>query len=884
MKTNSSTFKLTGTNAVERSQSIFRHIRNAIFSLAIFLSFNFQLSAQSVLTGFVKDSDGQPVAGATVLIKGTDVFAVADTNGRFSIPAVKKPPYTLRISSVGFKYSELEVSDRTDFPLQVALKNDNVISEIVITARRREENSQEVPIPISIVKGSQVDDAGAFNVNRVKELIPSVQLYSSNPRNTTLNIRGLGSTFGLTNDGIDPGVGFYVDGVYYARPASTSLDFIDLEQIEVLRGSQGTLFGKNTTSGAFNIRTREASFTQGANFELSYGNYGYVQAKTSVTGPLAKNLAGRISFSGTQRDGLLQNVRTLQSVNDLNNLGVRGQLLYRPNENVKVTLSGDVTDQNPNGYAQLVAGVVTTKRSAHRQFNKIISDLGYKLPSENPFDRLVDHDATWKSGNQLGGVTLNGEFKIGPGTLTSTSAWRYWIWDPSNDRDFTGLQSLAKSQATSKHEQWSQEIRYAGEFSERLSGVVGVYALGQTLQSDPTQIEEAGADQWRFQQPSATGKDTLWKTPGLLNGYGIKTDLKLKSFSGAAFANIDWEVLKKVHLIPGIRYNIDEKTLNYKRTTYGGLQTTNKDLLKLKERVYSNQAFDADVSQGNLSGQITLAYRPSEKINLFSTYSTNFKPIGVNVGGLPVDDKGNVLDSLATIKPEYVTHYEVGVKTTYGKNATLNLVIHNTDIKDYQTLVQSPQVGLNRGYLSNAEKVRVWGIEVDGNLNVRKHISLYGSLAYTEGEYVKFTNAPVPLEETGGKDASGKEISFKDISGGALPGISKWAGSIGVELSSGNSKLIGLNGKFFLAVETFGRSSFSSSPSPSQYLNISGYALSNARIGFKASNGLSIFFWTRNSFNKNYFEQLLPAGGNAGHYAAVLGDQRTLGTTIRYSF
>src|SRR5690606_15386076 len=140
--------------------------------------------------------------------------------------------------------------------------------------------------------------------------------------NTTLNIRGLGSTFGLTNDGIDPGVGFYVDGVYYARPAAATLDFIDVEQIEVLRGPQGTLFGKNTTAGAFNITTKKPSFTPSATFEASYGNYGYIQAKSSVTGPIIpKKLAARISFSGTQRDGMLYNVRTLKYVNDLNNLG-----------------------------------------------------------------------------------------------------------------------------------------------------------------------------------------------------------------------------------------------------------------------------------------------------------------------------------------------------------------------------------------------------------------------------------------------------------------------------------------------------------------------------------------------------------------------------------
>ena len=163
-------------------------------------------------------------------------------------------------------------------------------------------------------------------MNRIKELVPSVQLYSSNPRNTGINIRGLGSPFGLTNDGIDPGVGFYVDGVYYARPAATTLDFIDVERIEVLRGPQGTLFGKNTTSGAFNITSRKPSFNSGADFEVSYGNYAYLQAKASVTGALSEKIAGRLSFSGTQRDGIIDNVRTGKPTNTLNNQGIRDQL------------------------------------------------------------------------------------------------------------------------------------------------------------------------------------------------------------------------------------------------------------------------------------------------------------------------------------------------------------------------------------------------------------------------------------------------------------------------------------------------------------------------------------------------------------------------------
>jgi iron complex outermembrane receptor protein len=842
------------------------------FFIPVFLLWT-NLAFSQDLTGVIKDKTGVPLVGSTVVFKGTNVYTIADIDGKFSIPARKEFPFTLRISSVGFNPKEVLISELPSTPLEVILVDDNQLSEVVISSRRREETAQDVPIPISIIGGKLIADAGAFNVNRLKELVPTVQLYSSNPRNTTLNIRGLGSTFGLTNDGIDPGVGFYVDGVYYARPAATTLDFIDIEQVEVLRGPQGTLFGKNTTAGAFNITTRAPSYKPGAIFEVSYGNYGYIQAKTSITGPLGKKFAGRLSFSGTQRDGLLYNVRTLKNVNDLNNLGLRGQLQYTPTDKIRILLIGDLSSQKPDGYAQVIAGVAPTLRAPYRQFKQIIADLDYKLPYTSAFERIIDTDSPWRSGNELGGVSLNVDAKIGSGTLTSTTSLRYWNWDPLNDRDFTGLPVLSKSQATSRHTNWTQEIRYAGNFSSSLSGVIGVFGIGQNLVTDPVHIEESGAAQWRFSQSSTSA---LWKTPGLFDGFGIKTTSTLKSFGGAVFGQLDWAITKKLHILPGIRYNYDEKDVDYARVTYGGLQTTDPELLALKNGVYSNQAFKANVNEKNFSGQLTLAYKASKRFNAFATYSTSYKPVGVNLGGLPTAS-GRVLIELASIKPEYVTHYEIGVKTSPTENSTLNIVFHNTDIEDYQTQVQTAEVGVNRGYLANAEQVRVRGVELDGNVSFSKHFALYGAVAYTDGKYISFKNAPVPLEETGGASA------FKDISGGDLPGISKWAGSLGGELSAGG-KLLTREGKFFLAVDSYLRSSFSSSPSPSKYLNIDGYTLLNGRIGFRATDGLSMFVWARNLFDVDYFEQLLPAAGNAGHYAGVLGDPRTYGVTLRYSF
>lgn len=832
-----------------------------------------QTNAQ--LTGQVINEKKEGIPGASVQIRGTNTGTHTDTAGFFKFESTPKVPYTISVSSVAYEPRNISIRKQNDtitVKLQILYQTDT----IVITSRRRRELLQDVPIPVTVISSKLLSESGAFNVNRIKEFVPSLQLYTSNPRNTGINVRGLGSPFGLTNDGLDPGVGFYVDGVYFARPAAATIDFLDVERFEVLRGPQGTLFGKNTTAGAISITTKKPSFTSGGTIETSYGNYGYIQAKASVTGPIAKTLAARFSFSGTQRDGVVKNIRTDKYTNDLNNLGLKLQLLFNVSDNTSITLSGDYNKQKPDGYAQVVAGIVTTKRPAYRQFGAIITDLNYQLPSTNAFDRVIDHDTPWNSGNEIGGTSVNVDTRIGRGTLTTTTAYRYWIWEPSNDRDFTGLQALAKSQNPAKHKNVSQEFRYAGNINDRLSGVIGLFYIGQEV--NITGTEESGRDQWRFSQSSTSD---LWKTPGLFEGYGISTRSSIKSSGAAIFTNIDWEFAKHFHVLPGIRFNYDEKNVTYSRTTYGGLQTTDPQLLALKKSVYSDQSYVSDAAERNITYQFTFAYRPTKRINAFATYSTSYKPVGVNVAGLPTVNGAPATD-LAVIRPEYTKHYEVGIKTSLIDDVTFNFSIYNSDIKDYQTNVQSPELGVNRGYIANAARVRVRGIEADATYRASYNFDFYGALSYNEGTYIKFENAPLPLEETGNTQNS-VQVAFKDISGESLPGISKWAGSLGGEYSTA-STFFGKPGRLFVAGDLFFRTEFSSSPSPSAYLNVDGYNLLNVRLGFRVQKGLSIIGWGRNIFDRNYFEQLLPAGGNAGHYAGVLGDPRTFGITLNYKF
>src|SRR5215510_5998343 len=252
------------------------------------------------IAGVVKDSSGGVLPGASVKIindgANTSTDLVAQADGSYRSEPVAAGAYRVSASLDGFETVERRVAViagqtlMADFTLSPARFSQSV----VVTARRVEELAQDVPIPVSVVKGDLVSDTGAFNVNRMKEMIPTVQFYSTNPRNSAINIRGLGAPFGLTNDGIETGVGLYIDGVFYARPAAATLDFLDVERIEVLRGPQGTLFGKNTTAGAINVTTKKPTFTPESDFELNVGNVGFVQTKASVAGQLAPKVAGRI--------------------------------------------------------------------------------------------------------------------------------------------------------------------------------------------------------------------------------------------------------------------------------------------------------------------------------------------------------------------------------------------------------------------------------------------------------------------------------------------------------------------------------------------------------------------------------------------------------------
>ncbi|MEJ0034481.1 MAG: TonB-dependent receptor [Gammaproteobacteria bacterium] len=761
------------------------------------------------------------------------------------------------------------------------------LQNVVVTARRREERSQDVPLAISVIEASTLDSTGAFTVGRLQQTQPSIQFYSSNQRNSAVNIRGLGAPFGLTNDGIEQGVGIYVDQVYYARSASATFDFLDVEQVEVLRGPQGTLYGKNTTAGAINITSRKPSFTPEATAEVTGGDYDFRQAKASVSGPLiGDKLAARIGASYSDRRGTVFDTTTGQNINEQNNIGGKAQFLLHATDSLDLTLSGDYSRQTPLGYGQVYVRTGSTQRPLNRQYASLAAASGnYQPPSFDPFDRVTDLDAEMSAKNTLGGTSLLAEWNLGPGKLTSVSAWRTWTWGPKNDRDFTGLPITTISQNPSRQKQWSQELRYASSHGA-IDYVAGVYWFRQDIATSGLQEQGALASRWLLSGANAN-------SPAILDGLSSVNDIGLKNTSAAAFGQLSWQLTDKLRVQPGLRVNYDEKEGKYIATVTNG---TNTALNAAQLGVLAPQSYQPKFDDTNVSGDFTTSYAFAPDYLGYVTFARSFKSGGINLSGLPLDANNQPITAVETVKPEKVNHYEVGLKTQFfGQKLTANFAAYQTEIKDYQATVTNSQANVIRGYLANADKVRVRGVEIDLSARPTDHLSTYLNAALTDHKYVKFPDAPCPPELSGGTTATatnpasapgvagGFSPAFCDISGQWLPGISKTALSYGFEYNQ-PTQLFGHGGGAYLGFDGSYRSKFSSNPSRSLYTDIAGYAVANFRAGFRTDSGWDVYGWVHNAFDREYFDFLSTQSGSTGLVVGQPGDPRTYGVTLRVSF
>ncbi len=754
---------------------------------------------------------------------------------------------------------------------------DGATGLIIVTARQRPEDAQDVPAALSVVGMSWLEQSYTLNTRDLTTLVPALNYSSANPRNTAFTIRGLGSSVvavSQANDGLEPGVGYYVDGVYHARPATAAFDFTDIERIEVLRGPQGTLFGKNTTAGAINIISAAPSFTSKLNAELSGGERRFMQGRFSATGPLAGDaLTYRLSGTFTRRDGVLRNVRTGADQNTLGAQAVRGQVLWQPSTDFRLRLIADFSNFDSECCTQVYLRVGTSLRPVARQFPGLAALAGYTPASTNPYDRLTDIDAPLAVKTNEGGMVGMADWNIGSATVTSITAWRFWNWDAANDRDYTGLPIQLIQRIPSRQDQLSQELRIASNGEAAVSYLAGLYWFHQVLTGSPNSVYGPYGAPWLI--GPTTGANATPVPTNLIDGYGQTGETRFAINSYAAFAEANWRVLPTVTLTGGLRYTFENKTGNYSTQVSGGPATTNPALINARLGVLRPQTYAARDRDGSLSGRANIAWQPTDDMMLYASFARGFKSGGINMSGLPLDANNQPALATAVVRPERNTTWEAGIKSTLlERRLTINLAAYRTTVRDFQaTVVDSSQTVALRGYLSNIPEVRVQGIEADAALRIG-NLTLVGALAYGDGVYTDYPAGPCPLERQSAAAAA------CDLTGQRLAGLPRWSQTLSADYA-----LAVADGAVFLHADSNWRSGYSGDPTLSSFTWIKGYNLTNASLGYRredaSGKGWEIAIFARNLLNTDYIQNLTVQAGNSGLILGTPSDPRTVGITFR---
>jgi iron complex outermembrane receptor protein len=517
--------------------------------------------------------------------------------------------------------------------------------------------------------------------------------------------------------------------------------------------------------------------------------------------------------------------------------------------------------------------VGTSLRAAARQYPALAAAAGYAPPSTNPYDRLTDIDAALAVKTSEGGVAATADWNIGPATITSITAWRFWNWDAANDRDYTGLPIQLIQRIPSRQDQLSQELRIASDGDRALSYVAGLYFFRQVLTGIPNSVFGPYGAPWLI--GTTTGANATPVPANLLDGYGQTGETRFAVNSYAAFAEVNWQIAPRLTLTGGLRYTYESKEGDYSTRVFGGPVVTSPALVNARLGVLRPQTYAARDSEGSLSGRANIAWEPTDDVLLYASFARGFKSGGINMSGLPLDANNQPALATAVIDPERNTTWEAGLKSTlWDGRFTLNLAAYRTTVSDFQaTVVDSSQTVALRGYLSNIPAVRVQGIEADARLMLGQ-LTLVGALAYGDGAYTDYPAGPCPLERQTAVTAA------CDLTGERLAGLPRWSQT----LSADWTVPLGRDAVFVHADSNW-RSGYPGDPSLSRFTFIEGYNLTNASLGYRREDaggkGWEIAVFARNLVGADYIQNLTIQAGNSGLILGTPSDPRTVGVTFR---
>jgi iron complex outermembrane receptor protein len=729
--------------------------------------------------------------------------------------------------------------------------------EIIVTARRREERAQDVPIPISVVSGNALEASGQFRVEQLNQVLPSTNIQYNGPRQTSFALRGLGNN--PANDALESSMAIYLDNVYLGRASMANLDLTDIDQIALLRGSQGALFGKNTTAGVLSIATRPPSFVPEGSVEASFGDFDSSHIRAIWSQPLVDDqLATRMSVSRSSQDGFVFDTTTGRKLNGYERLGARGQLLWTPAENVSVRFIGDYSEEHSDAGAFVL---YSAGPNGGAKYYAAVAAAGASVVYSPDYD-VVTLDSRQHFDVSQTGASIEANWLVGGYKLTSISAYRTWRFVPTSDSDYTNLSAIPAAGQQVDDNQWTEELRLASPSYRGLSYVAGLFFLNQ--HQNNLLFTQYGTDAQAItalQLGNASYVNADTQTAQFLNTHSTS------AFGQATFkASDSWEYSV------GLRETSEDKNVSLNRSSTG------------QPGFVSNPNFVA-YNSGELtrsdntgSGLLSASYRFSDPLLAYASFTRGAKSGGINPS-VPVP--GLSVQSLY-FRPEWTDDAEVGLKSTLlNGRLTFNTNLFWVHVQDYQaTLLLQPLGGNSfQQILSNIGNVRTEGVETEAN-------GLFGDLtvrlaaSFNDAIYLTYHDAPCSAEELAPNLAPGQKIC--DLSGQPLVGAPRWIVNPGTLYSHRAFDDV----KWTAQVDFAWRSKFFGSTDDSQFAQVPSYGLLNLRWGLHSSDARpwAVSLWSNNVCDKRYVLGGLSVASRLYNYIATPGQPRTWGATIQVNF
>jgi outer membrane receptor protein involved in Fe transport len=731
-----------------------------------------------------------------------------------------------------------------------------VLQEVIVTAQRRSENLQDVPIAITAVDEAALAEQRIFNVSNIESASPSIRfgLVNLPASSTNIQIRGLGTTG--TARSFEGSVGTFVDGVYRTRSGEALTEFLDIDNLQILRGPQGTLFGKNTSAGALLLTsTRPAFSTLSTSYELDYGNYDEYRVKFAVNIPMSDVLAFRVAALQTDHTGYFKNVDG-GSENRQKNQAVKAQALFAPNEDFSVRLIADYSLGRGDccfGTVQIIQGPAAPLVNALSLAN------GYPLGSTNLDNYLASKNHPTPTDIRDYGATLLADLRLGPGTLHSVTGVRIYDLDQQEDADYSGADILNIFESFSSH-LYSQEFSYTGETG---GFVPSDYVFGAYASYEDIVVFRSGTH--GTQAPIFW--DTLLGAAGVpasfidaAPGYFFDDNMGQVGRSYALFNHWNLKFSDHWNVLLGIRGTEDIKT--------GGV---NSDYVRdpifdpFAELATLPKDFESRTDTNAVTGTAGLEYHLSAAAMTYATYNHGYKAGGIVLDELGAGQLASVVFGTPatsrdpTYRPETIDAFELGAKVDwFDDRARTNAALFYNRISDQQV---AQFLGLEFTVL-NAPTAKTYGAELEQTFKVSPDLTWTAAGMY------------LPVASFGQSALLGAPLS-----GRRFANAPTFTGQTALDARHPITGDLAITGRLQLLY------------SGNQYTNTAddltqgGYALVNTSLGLTSlRSNWTAELWAQNLLDKRYVTQHFETPLQTGTINAYVGDPRTFGITLRGKF